>query len=225
MSPTSGLLHYNTITPVLKQTLLKLSGEELFAPFRLVGGTNLSLRFGHRKSIDIDLFSDAEYGSIDYSIIEEYLQRHFPYYLCNDRSGIVGFGRSYYIGSSAEDIIKLDLMYTDPFLLPAEVIDGISMASIADIIAMKMNVISRGGRKKDFWDIHMLLDYYPISEMIQLHAQRYEWEHHEAELIKNLSNFEIANDEPDPICLQQKDWDEIKLDFIDIIYKLENAPC
>ncbi len=36
---------------------------EEFAPFRLVGGTSLSLRYGHRMSDDIDLFTDAEYGS------------------------------------------------------------------------------------------------------------------------------------------------------------------
>ena len=33
-----------------------------FDSFRLVGGTALSLHIGHRKSVDIDLFSDAEYG-------------------------------------------------------------------------------------------------------------------------------------------------------------------
>jgi hypothetical protein len=33
--------------------------------FRLVGGTVLSLQLGHRLSVDIDLFSDALYGSID----------------------------------------------------------------------------------------------------------------------------------------------------------------
>ncbi|WP_197051678.1 nucleotidyl transferase AbiEii/AbiGii toxin family protein [Salegentibacter sp. Hel_I_6] len=31
-----------------------------------MGGTALSLQIGHRESIDIDLFSDAEYGAIDF---------------------------------------------------------------------------------------------------------------------------------------------------------------
>lgn len=63
-------LHYETVTPILINSLLKIMGEGLFAPFRLVGGTNLSLRFGHRKSDDIDLFTDAEYGSLDFSLFE-----------------------------------------------------------------------------------------------------------------------------------------------------------
>ena len=53
-------LHYETVTPLLKETLGILMADKLFAPFRLVGGTNLSLRYGHRKSVDIDLFTDAE---------------------------------------------------------------------------------------------------------------------------------------------------------------------
>lgn len=141
-------LHYETVTPLLKETLGKLMSEELFAPFRLVGGTNLSLRYGHRKSVDIDLFTDAEYRSLDFRAFERFLRSHFPYYNCNDTTSIVGFGRGYYIGRSEEDAVKLDLMYTDPFLETAEVLDGIRMASVRDIIAMKMNVVSRGGRKR-----------------------------------------------------------------------------
>ena len=46
-------LHYETVKPYLKEILDMLMAEELFNPFRLVGGTNLSLRFGHRISEDI----------------------------------------------------------------------------------------------------------------------------------------------------------------------------
>jgi hypothetical protein len=62
------IIHYNTVTPLLKEVLDILLKEEIFAPFRLVGGTNLSLRLGHRMSDDIDLFTDAEYGSLDFRV-------------------------------------------------------------------------------------------------------------------------------------------------------------
>lgn len=54
------MLHYNTVTSLLRETLDILMSEDLFSPFRLVGGTNLSLRLGHRMSDDIDLFTDAK---------------------------------------------------------------------------------------------------------------------------------------------------------------------
>jgi len=208
-------LHYETISPILKEILEQLMSETVFVPFRLVGGTNLSLRYGHRKSVDIGLFTDAEYGSLDFESFENWLQSHFEYYVCPDKTSIVGFGRSYYIGSSADESIKLDLMYTDPFLEPAEVIDGIRLASVQDIIAMKMNVVSRGGRKKDFWDLHLLLNKYSLAEMFSIHAARYEWEHDDADLLQKWTDFSVADKDFDPICLLGKNWDDIKLDIIE----------
>lgn len=64
-------LYYKTITPLLKSILMDLMESPLFAPFYLVGGTSLSLRLGHRKSVDIDLFTNAPYGSLDFSDLEE----------------------------------------------------------------------------------------------------------------------------------------------------------
>lgn len=68
-------LHYNTVSPLLKNILSTLIAEPLFSPFRLVGGTNISLRLGHRKSIDIDLFTDAQYDSLGSTIRIRYLTR------------------------------------------------------------------------------------------------------------------------------------------------------
>ena len=182
-------LHYETVNPLLQQILETLMSAELFTPFRLVGGTNLSLRYGHRISIDIDLFTDAVYGSLDFHAFEKFLKEHFAYYECSDKTSIVGFGRGYYIGNSSDEYVKLDLMYTDPFLEDSELIDGIRLATVKDIIAMKMNVISHGGRKKDFWDIHLLLKEFSLSEMFAFHAKRYEWEHNHDELMEKRKMF------------------------------------
>ena len=88
------------------------------------------------------------------------------------------------------------------------------MASVDDIVAMKMNAIMRGGRKKDFWDIHKLLESYSLKEIIALHKERHYWEHEEESVLNALINFENANEMDDPICLEHKNWDDIKLDII-----------
>ena len=81
---------------------------EEFTPFRLVGGTSLSLRHGHRMSDDIDLFTDAEYGSLDFYKLQKILRKEFPY--CQGDCGdVVGFGASYIVGNSKDDCVKLDL--------------------------------------------------------------------------------------------------------------------
>ena len=207
-------LQYQTVKPILRSTLERLMGMEEFAPFRLVGGTSLSLRYGHRMSDDIDLFTDAEYGSLDFHKLQGILRKEFPY--CQGDCGdIVGFGASYIVGNSKEDCVKLDLFYTDPFIRPMEVFGNIRMAAVEDIVAMKMDVVSRGGRKKDFWDLHMLRDHYSIDQMLSLYEERYSYGATREECTSGLTNFLVADTEPDPICLQDKVWQLIKLEFIE----------
>lgn len=209
-------LKIETVTPLLMKTLKLLMREEIFMPFRLVGGTNISLRYGHRKSQDIDLFTDVEYGSLNFSDFENYLRNNFVYYNCPDPSDIVGFGRSYYIGDSEQESVKLDLMYTDKFLDKEEEIEGIRFARVKDIIAMKLHAINVGGRKKDFWDIHLLLDKFTLKEMISIYLQKYPWQNEE-EILNRLTDFKDINYDFDPICMMNKDWDIIRLDLIETI--------
>ena len=82
-------LHYETVTPLLHRVLKEIMTCYLFDPFYLVGGTSLSLRLGN-YSVDIDLFTNATYGSIDYRALEEFFKNKFDYYYCTDTSDIVG---------------------------------------------------------------------------------------------------------------------------------------
>jgi predicted nucleotidyltransferase component of viral defense system len=207
-------LHYNTITPLLHEVLLDLMKSDEFNNFRLVGGTSLSLQRGHRFSVDIDLFSDAAYGSIDFNAIDTYLRSKYSYV---DSINIepVGMGKSYFVGTDRLDNIKLDLYYTDKFIQDALMIDGIRLATIEEIIAMKLNVVSRKGRKKDFWDIHELIEEYTLQQMLELHEQRYPYEHNAADITNNFSDFSTADLDLEPICLRNKQWQLIKLDIIE----------
>ena len=187
----------------------------IFNNFRLVGGTALSLQIGHRESIDIDLFSDIDYGTIDFKAIEAFLKDNFNYV---DFLNIpTGMGKAYFIGENKDDTIKLDVFYTDTFIQPFIEVDSIRMATIAEIIAMKVDVIQRGGRKKDFWDLHDLLESYTIIQMLDLHEQRYPYTHDKDLIIQNFTNFDQADDDFDPICFKGKYWAFIKEDFEEII--------
>lgn len=209
-------LQYQTVTPQLKAALNWLMSEEIFNPFRLVGGTALSLQLGHRESVDIDLFSDLGYGDIDFDAIDAHLKNSFAYVDSLD-TAIIGMGKSYFIGESANDCIKIDLYYTDPFIRNYIEIDKIRLATLDEIVAMKVDVVSRGARKKDFWDLHELLNTYSIEKMLELHKERYEYSHNPEEIIANFVNFENADNDFEPICLLGKHWEVIKLDFVDMI--------
>ena len=181
-------LHYNTVTPLLLSVLKTLMAAKEFDPFRLIGGTALSLYRGHRKSIDIDFFSDAPYDSIDFGAINSFLRKTYTYIDTNEFK-VIGMGKSYYVGENKDECVKLDLFYTDDFIQDVQLIDGIRLAMVEEIIAMKIEVISIGGRKKDFWDIHELKDDYTFEKMLALHEKRYPYNHDKAQIKKKLLRF------------------------------------
>jgi Nucleotidyl transferase AbiEii toxin, Type IV TA system len=213
-------LYYNTVSSLLLSTLQDLMKTPVFDDFRLVGGTSLSLQLGHRQSIDIDLFTDSIYDSVDFRLIDDYLRKNYAY-VDTFKTDIVGMGKSYYIGNSKNECIKLDLFYTDPFIKPFLMVDGLRLASLEEIAAMKIDVVSRIGRKKDFWDIHELMDKLTIEDMLHLHEERYPYSHNKQEIIINFRNFENADTDFDPVCLRKKYWEIIKLDLIEATQQVQ----
>ncbi len=164
------------VSTLLSAILSEVMRDPLFSPFRLVGGTNLALRYKHRISVDIDLFTDFEYGSLNFRDFENWFRTHYPYVETSDTSSKIGMGRMYYVGYSEQECIKIDLIYeSEPFLYPEELNDSIRMASAIEIAVMKLNAIFYGGRKKDFWDLHYLLidADFSLPELITLHEKRF----------------------------------------------------
>ncbi|WP_243854671.1 nucleotidyl transferase AbiEii/AbiGii toxin family protein [Flavobacterium sp. 270] len=184
-----------------------------FKNFRLVGGTALSLQLGHRLSVDIDLFTDDDYGTVDFDAIEKYLHNNFNY-VDTGFGGLPGMGKSYIVGTDNENTVKLDVYYSmDKFIEPYIEVEGVRMATLEEIIAMKVDVVLRGGRKKDFWDLHELFSTYDIQKMLSLHKIRCEYTHDESQIIKNFTDFTYADNDFDPICLKGKYWEFIKEDI------------
>ena len=205
-------LYYNTVKEELHTVLSQLMVAKEFETFRLVGGTSLSLQLGHRMSVDIDLFTDAEYKSIDFDAIDKFLRNNFGY-VDTPFFGEVAMGKSYYVGGEPEKAVKLDLYYTDPFIRPVREVDSIRLAHVEDIVAMKLEVIGNGGRKKDFWDIDELFQIYTLENMLDFYEERYPYSYTKEDILKSLVSFESADEEPNPISHRDKPWQIIKLDI------------
>ena len=71
------ILHLNTVSPVLKDYLHRLMNFESLGSFYLAGGTALALQLGHRRSVDIDLFTNLKYGEMNLPGIIKDLQCNF----------------------------------------------------------------------------------------------------------------------------------------------------
>lgn len=208
-------IYRSTVTDTLWHILMELMDYEELKSFRLVGGTSLSLLLGHRKSIDIDLFTDAEYKSLDFSLIEKRIESSFPY-VENNSSSLSVVGKSFFIGNNEIDLVKVDLFYTDKFVYPIIKHDSLRISSLEEIAAMKLEVIGHNGRKKDFWDIHELLENFSLNEILKFYEKRYPYNYTREELLKKLIDFEDADKDFDPICMKNKIWELIKLDLEEI---------
>ena len=191
-------LRYDAAPAPLVDVLNKLMSEPLLESFRLVGGTALALQLGHRISIDIDLFVDSAF-TVD-SVVEMLSRR----YAIQSLEVAVNTVRG------AVNGVKLDIMsHRYPMIDSAVVIDGIRLASLKDIAAMKLNAIANRGSKKDFWDYAELLTHFSRDEMLDLFAKKYTDEN-VWYVEKSLSYFEDADEDPDPRDLKGRTWEQVK---------------
>ena len=205
-------IYRNTVSDLLWHTLSQLMDFKELDSFRLVGGTSLSLQLGHRESVDIDLFTDSEYSSIDFELIDLHFKKYFNYVDFGFGDN-VGMGKSYLIGNSPADTVKVDMFYTDIFQYPISRYENIRLTQLEEIAAMKLDVVGQNGRKKDFWDLHELLNYFSWEEMLGFYEKRYPYGYSKEEITNKLVDFELADSDFDPICLKGKYWELIKLDI------------
>jgi Nucleotidyl transferase AbiEii toxin, Type IV TA system len=194
------MLHENTVAPSTLGLLKTLMSMEVLKPFALVGGTNLSLRLGHRISEDLDLFAIEPYES---DVIVQTLMALFP-------------GEITIIEQRAHTLlayvrnVKVDIvLHRYPYLQPIETIDGIRFASVPDIVAMKLNAVTRRGAKKDYFDLADLLDLYSLAEMLGFFTQKYTATDI-GFVIRSLVYFTEADRSQDPIMLNNSNWVQVK---------------
>ncbi|MDR2557146.1 MAG: nucleotidyl transferase AbiEii/AbiGii toxin family protein [Bacteroidales bacterium] len=198
--------------------------ERTFNDFVLVGGTALSLQLGHRISEDIDLFPYVEYGTLDLEAIRNSLKRLFPFTEDVDEINRRQIGYTVYIGKSKEQQIKLDMFYMGPLITPVVEADGIRLASLQDIAAMKLLAIVGSKRKKEFWDIHTLLEKFSLQEIIDFGLSRYPYSFEKEDILNALETpYEDIVDYP-VTDLRGNYWELIVEDLHDYVkeYKTQN---
>lgn len=193
------MLQTQTVTGAALDLLKALMTLPELASFALVGGTNLSLRYGHRRSIDIDLFTNESFHP---ETVYNQLLSHFPNTILASQSETMLF---MYINEVKTDMVLLPY----PYLQPPEEVEGIRLVSVPDIVAMKLSAVSRRGVKKDFWDIAELLDTYTIEEMLAFYKTKYS-SHDILHLVRSLVYFEDAEAQKDPEPLKKTNWKQIK---------------
>ena len=159
------MLYTQTVESDTLGLLKVLMADEFLEPFLLAGGTNLSLRLGHRKSVDIDLFAYQHFSASPLAehLIEKY---QFQKQDVRERDTIKG-----YINDVKVDMIAhVYPLIDEPFITQ----EGIRLYGLKDIVAMKLAAISDSGRRlKDFVDIAYLSTQFSLSQMLDTYAVKY----------------------------------------------------
>ncbi len=192
------MLFHNTIAPPTLELLNALQAAPAFAAMRLVGGTGLALQIGHRKSVDIDLFGRLEADALQ---VESQLRQCGP---------ITILGKSQNVWVYSINGIKVDIVnYPYSWLEDPITEERLVIAGMQDIAAMKLSAITNRGTKKDFVDIFFLLNHFSLAAMLDLYLEKY---HDGAAfmVLKSLTYFDDAENEPMPMMLQPVAWDAIK---------------
>ena len=202
------MLHLETIESNTLELLRKLQSLYIFKNSRLVGGTALALQLGHRKSVDLDLFGTIE-------ITPEEIQE-----VCRKAGELEISKVSRNINIFWIDGIKVDCVnYPYGWLDECRVLDGIRLASVNDIAAMKISAIINRGTKKDFIDLYFLLQEMSLNHILDLYDQKYP-DGSRFIAIKSLTYFEDAESDPMPYMFSDITWDNVKVSIIDEVRKL-----
>jgi len=194
------MLREETVEPATLELLKKLVKLPELKQFRLVGGTALSLLFGHRKSIDLDLFTDSP---LEKQVLVPALENVFGNIVTTNET-------SKNIYQCVIQNVKVDFVSVkDPFLNPIQIIEEIPFAHTKDLIALKLNAVKGRGIKKDFWDVAKLLEIYSMDKLFQYYYERYPYDDSLA-LKRSMIWFENAEDNLDPECLDGMTWSKAK---------------
>ena len=196
------MLHSETVEPRTFSLLKDLMALDDLRTFSLVGGTALALRYGHRSSIDLDLFCNEKFNFLQtIKVLEATFRNRFKY-----KQQQTGFGIFCFI-----DNIKVDLVFYPH--LPISAIkeeDGIRMYSSEDISAMKIQAILGRAKKKDFWDLYELLQYYSLQQLIDWHKQKYPSQMLAISIPNALTYFVEADESETPVSFKNQTWESVK---------------
>lgn len=199
--------HTETLSPATLRAAGRIRTSGAHRGFCLVGGTGLALQLGHRYSEDLDFFSGTnELAAPDRRRILAALGAAVSN-VKDDKDG--------WLNLVVDDVTATFLRYGYPLIEPALDWDGIAVASVDDIAAMKITAIVSRGRKRDFVDLFAVCRRAGLGRVLSLAKAKYP-DH--KDLLVNasyaLTYFDDAEKDPMPRLIKSCDWDAVKAYFV-----------
>ncbi|MBO5728635.1 MAG: nucleotidyl transferase AbiEii/AbiGii toxin family protein [Paludibacteraceae bacterium] len=126
-------------------------------PYILCGGTALAMQIGHRKSEDLDFMmwrlSKTEKPEVNWNLIEKELKENIGEI---ENFNMLGFDQVEFLVKG----VKFSFFVSDnysPVSSPVHYLGNIRLADIDSILAMKMEVMLRRMKFRDYYDVYSIL--------------------------------------------------------------------
>lgn len=193
------MLYTKVVEPGTLDLLKKLMSLPGLNEFNLVGGTALALHYGHRNSIDLDLFGKVDF--LNEELIDEDL-RYFNNVVKTTRSRVMV---GYNINGVKVDIVKYQYHLIDPI----QTVENIRLASPRDIAAMKCAAISGRGKRKDFYDLYEILQRHSLDDILHFYNKKYQ-DGNEFIVLRSINYFADAEEDEDPELYKNQNWKDVK---------------
>jgi hypothetical protein len=196
--------HPEAVRDDVISTMRLLQQSSLLPQFYLAGGTGLALQFGHRRSLDLDFFSNQ---IPDEERIIEACQRLPDFAVMAKAPQTVHAA----IGS-----VKVSFLgYAYPVLFPPRKFLDVDVADPRDIACMKISAIANRGTKRDFVDLYVTARLYGLAALLNLFGRKFaQVRYNDVHVLKSLTYFEDAERDPDPHMLTPLPWKAVKQFFV-----------
>ncbi|RXK80807.1 nucleotidyl transferase AbiEii/AbiGii toxin family protein [Filimonas effusa] len=167
----------DAVSTELRQTLTRLQALPSLQGFGLAGGTNLALRFNHRESIDLDLFSGQMVGQTGMEYIMAEIEKEFNAseirrcILENVEEG-EQFGFIRLLLAVGAKTIKVEIIQNAPLLDEFDIVEGYRLVSVKDIGHLKLMSISSRAAQKDLYDLDLITDKSDLGTLMEALAEK-----------------------------------------------------
>lgn len=195
--------HWETITPDIRQVMAYLGQQSFIQRFYMAGGTALALQIGHRRSLDLDFFSEMDEVLPDtQEEILKALATLSPKTIERAIGNLVLEAKGVRLGFFS---------YGYPLVEPTQSVEGIALASPMDIGLMKLDAIISRASRKDFYDLYFIAQIISLDTLLEMGETKYPFARDfEAEAVQGLVFFENADRDIQPDLLIHVPWDEVK---------------
>lgn len=207
--------HHHSLNAATHSVFQKLQKASFLKKFYLAGGTALALQYGHRESVDLDFFCSKSFRTE--SVIAA-LSKLGKFKLVNEEENTV---------DGILDGVKVSFFsYPYKLIRKMKSLEGVAVASVADIACMKINAIAGRNARKDFVDLYFILDHegWRVEDVLHLCDKKFGSARRDLyHVLKALVFFEEADAQPEVVTNPVVKWGAVKKFFVKEVGRMQKV--